>query len=161
MSEAVVLVGTKKGLWVGRSDDERQDWEWSDPQFLMEAIYGTCVDTREADPRLFVTARANTGAPASITQTTADVPGLRLKAAVRFLEVSRSSAERVWQIQPGGPNDPDVIYAGTEPHCSAPQIAVNRSASSGRWDHPHREGSRAAEDRRSIRCCLIRPIRPM
>ena len=41
MSEAVVLVGTKKGLWVGRSDPDRQDWQWSDPQFLMEAVYAT------------------------------------------------------------------------------------------------------------------------
>ena len=54
MSEAVVLVGTKKGLWVGRSDPERQDWEWSDPQFLMEAVYATCIDTRGAEPRLLV-----------------------------------------------------------------------------------------------------------
>ena len=48
MSYAVVLVGTKKGLWVGRSDEERKEWKWSDPQFLMEAIYGTGIDSRRA-----------------------------------------------------------------------------------------------------------------
>src|SRR4051794_4117168 len=54
MSEAVVIVGTRKGLWVGRSDEDRQDWEWSEPQFLMEAVYGTCIDARAAQPRLLV-----------------------------------------------------------------------------------------------------------
>ena len=53
MSEAVVLVGTKKGLWVGRSDEGRQDWEWSEPQFLMEAVYGTCIDTRGSRTEAF------------------------------------------------------------------------------------------------------------
>ena len=54
MSEAVVLVGTRKGLWVGRSNEDRRDWEWSEPQFLMEAVYGTCIDTRGPEPRFLV-----------------------------------------------------------------------------------------------------------
>ena len=35
MSEAVLLVGTKKGLWIGRSDESRQKWEFGPPEFLM------------------------------------------------------------------------------------------------------------------------------
>ena len=28
MAEAVLLVGTKKGLWIGRSDERREQWEF-------------------------------------------------------------------------------------------------------------------------------------
>jgi hypothetical protein len=116
MSEAVVLVGTKKGLFVGRSDEARQDWEWSDPQFLMEAIYGTGIDTRGAEPRLFVSGTSEHWGPGvyysdDLGGTWTETQG----AAVRFPQELGSSVERVWQIQPGGPNDPDVIYAGTQP----------------------------------------------
>ena len=54
MTEAVVLAGTKKGLWVGRSDVSRQEWKWSEPHLLMQGIYGTCIDTRGDRPRMFV-----------------------------------------------------------------------------------------------------------
>jgi BNR/Asp-box repeat len=142
MSEAVVLVGTKKGLWVGRSDLERQDWEWSDPQFLMEAVYATCIDTRGAEPRFLVGGTSEHWGPGvyysddrgrSWTETQG--------AAVRFPQELGSSVERVWQIQPGGLQDPDVIYAGTQPS------ALFRSTDRGEsfslidslWDHPHRK----------------------
>jgi hypothetical protein len=116
MSDVVVLVGTKKGLWVGRSDEERQEWKWSEPQFLMEAIYGTGIDTRGTQPRLFVSGTSEHWGPGVYYSddrgyTWTETQG----AAVRFPQEFGSSVERVWQIQPGGPNDPDVIYAGTQP----------------------------------------------
>ena len=126
MSEAVVLVGTKKGLWVGRSDEGRQDWEWSDPQFLMEAVYGTCIDARGAQPRLLVGGTSEHWGPGvyysdDLGQTWTEAHA----APVRFPQELGSSVERVWQIQPGGPADPDVIYAGTQPS------ALFRSADRG------------------------------
>ena len=141
MSEAVVLVGTKKGLWVGRSDEERQDWEWSDPQFLMESIYATAIDIR-ADPRFFVSGTSEHWGPGVYYSddrgnTWTETQG----AAVRFPRELGSSVERVWQIQPGGSSDPHVVYAGTQPS------ALFRSTDRGEsfsliqslWDHPHRE----------------------
>ena len=53
MAEAVLLVGTKKGLWIGRSDESRRSWTWSDPEFLMQGVYATCIDTRGDSPRVF------------------------------------------------------------------------------------------------------------
>ena len=48
--------------------------------------------------------------------------------------------DRVWQLAPGGAEEPDVLYAGVEP------AALFRSADGGHtfelvrplWDHPHR-----------------------
>ena len=85
-------------------------------------------------------------------------------AAVRFPQEFGSSVERVWQIQPGGPRDPDVIYAGTEPSAlfrSADR--ANRSASSGRCGITRiaRSGEQVTAGRRSTPYFLIRPIRHM
>lgn len=141
MSEAVLLVGTRKGLFVGRSDAERRDWSWGEPEFLMQGIYGTCIDTRGASPRLFVSGTSEHWGPGvyrsdDLGATWTETQG----AAVRFPEELGSSVERVWQIQPGRESEPDVIYAGTQPS------ALFRSEDGGQsyslvrslWDHPHR-----------------------
>lgn len=140
MSESVVLVGTRKGLWVGRSDERRRTWEWSEPQFLMDAIYATGVDLR-GEPRLFVSGTSEHWGPGvyrsdDLGRTWTETLG----AAVRFPEDIGASVERVWQIQPGPASDPGVVYAGTEP--SALFRSADRGESfqlvRGLWDHPHR-----------------------
>ena len=50
----VLLVGTRKGLWIGRSDEARRDWSWTGPHFDMEEVYSCMVDTRHDPPRLLV-----------------------------------------------------------------------------------------------------------
>ncbi|HEX5908034.1 MAG TPA: exo-alpha-sialidase, partial [Propionibacteriaceae bacterium] len=105
MSEAVVLVGTRKGLWVGRSNEDRRDWEWSEPQFLMEAVYGTCIDTRGPEPRFLVGGTSEHWGPGVFYSDDRGVKWTEAQAApVRFPKELASSVERVWQIQPGGPN---------------------------------------------------------
>src|SRR3954449_430073 len=52
MSSTVVMVGTRKGLWIGRSDEGRRDWSWTGPHFPMEEVYSCMVDTRGDEPRL-------------------------------------------------------------------------------------------------------------
>jgi hypothetical protein len=140
MSGAVLLVGTKKGLWIGRSED-RDRWTWSAPEFLMQGIYGLGIDERGAVPRLFAGGTSEHWGPgvyysddlgASWTETHG--------AAVRFPADLGASVERVWQIQPSAV-EPDVVWAGTQPS------ALFRSEDRGEsftlvrslWDHPHRE----------------------
>ena len=103
MSEAVLLVGTKKGLWIGRSDERREQWEFGKPEFLMQGIYATCIDTRGRSARGCSSAgTVNTGDRGStgltiLVRTWTETQG----AAVRFPDDLGSSVERVWQIQPG------------------------------------------------------------
>ena len=42
----IVMVGTRKGLWIGRSDEAREEWEFTGPHFDMEEVYSCMVDTR-------------------------------------------------------------------------------------------------------------------
>ena len=52
MADTVVMVGTRKGLWVGRSDGDRSSFEWTGPHFNMEEVYSCMIDTRGSTPRL-------------------------------------------------------------------------------------------------------------
>ena len=100
MSEAVLLVGTKKGLWVAHADESRQDWTWSGPHLPMQGVYGTCVDTRGDQPVLFASGTSEHFGPGvyrseDLGRSWAEDRG----AAVAFPADLGSSIERVWQIQ--------------------------------------------------------------
>ncbi len=142
MSEALLLVGTRKGLWIGRSDERRLVWDFEEPEFVMQAIYGIGVDTRAGRPRIFVSGTSEHWGPGiyrsdDLGRSWTETQG----AAVRFTPDIGSSVERVWQIQPASDAEPDVIYAGTQP--SALFKSIDRGESfelvRGLWDHPHRE----------------------
>jgi photosystem II stability/assembly factor-like uncharacterized protein len=59
---------------------------------------------------------------------------------VAFPADTEGALARVWQLQPGGPDEPNVVWAGAEP------ASLFRSEDGGRsfelvrglWDHPHR-----------------------
>jgi len=40
----VLLAGTRKGLFIGRSDGVRETWAWEPPAFPMEEVYAVSVD---------------------------------------------------------------------------------------------------------------------
>ncbi|HET8588697.1 MAG TPA: exo-alpha-sialidase [Nakamurella sp.] len=141
MTEAIVLAGTRKGLWVGRSDAERRHWQWDKPYFPMNAVYAACIDTRPATPVLLTGAMSEHWGPQvwrseDLGRTWTETPD----GAIRFPQDTGSALEQVWQLAPGRADEPEVVYAGTQPS------ALFRSADGGRtfemvralWDHPHR-----------------------
>lgn len=142
MGEAILLVGTRKGLWIARSDERRQSWEFAEPEFVMQAIYGIGVDTRGDRPRIFVSGTSEHWGPGiyrsdDLARSWTEPEG----AAVRFAPDVGSSVERVWQIQPGSRCEPDVVYAGTQPSALFKSVDRGESFELVRplWDHPHRE----------------------
>ncbi len=135
----VLMVGTRKGLWVGTSDDAREKWEFTGPHQNMEEVYSCLVDTRTSPPRLFSGASSSWLGPQvrrsdDLGETWQETPG----GAVRFPDDVDASVERVWQIAPG--HEPDSVWAGTEP--GAVWRSTDRGESfelvRGLWDHPHR-----------------------
>src|SRR5689334_18393990 len=50
MSETVVGIGTRKGLWLARSAD-RREWSVEGPHFLMSEVLSLLFDTRRDVPR--------------------------------------------------------------------------------------------------------------
>ncbi len=135
----VLMVGTRKGLWVARSDDERQEWEVTGPHHDMEEVYSCLIDTRGERPVLLSGASSSWLGPqvrrsADLGATWQATPN----GAIRFPEQYDASVERIWQLVAGA--EPGVVWAGTEPG------ALWRSENGGEsfalveglWNHPHR-----------------------
>lgn len=56
MTDVLLLVGTRKGLILARSEGGRTRWDVEPLRFPMNAVYGVGVDARRATPRLFAAA---------------------------------------------------------------------------------------------------------
>ncbi|MCX6397588.1 MAG: exo-alpha-sialidase [Propionibacteriales bacterium] len=137
MSATILLVGTRKGLWVGRSDEHRSTWSWTGPHFDMMEVYSCMVDDRGARPRLLVGASSPWTGPQiqmsdDLGETWAPTAGAHFPTDVD------ASVERVWQLVAGTTDG--VVYAGTEPGAvfrsddGGASFALER----GLWAHPHR-----------------------
>lgn len=138
-NRTLLMIGTRKGLWLGTSDESRAEWAFTGPHFDMEEVYSCLIDTRGAAPRLLAGASSMWLGPqvrrsddlGATWQETAN-------GAVRFPDDTEANVERVWQLVPGP--EEGVVYAGTEP------AAIFRSTDRGEtfaleralWDHPHR-----------------------
>jgi photosystem II stability/assembly factor-like uncharacterized protein len=155
------MVGTRKGLWIGTSDDARTDWSWTGPHFAMEEVYSVLVDTRGDRPRLLAGASSSWLGPQvwrsdDLGETWQETPN----GAVRFPEGAGATVERIWQLVPG--TEDDVVYAGTEPG------AIFRSMDRGEtfqleqalWDHPHRLEWNAGYGGQAFHTILPHPDRP-
>jgi hypothetical protein len=136
--ETVLLAGTRKGLWIGRSDD-RLTWRWTGPHFDLTDVYACMIEKRAgADaPRIFAAPSSSWTGPQLLHSDDFGETWVETKG-VRFPDDVDASVERVWQLVPG--IEPGVVYAGTEPG------AIFRSTDGGEsfelvralWDHPHR-----------------------
>ena len=135
----LLMVGTRKGLWIGRSDDDRRAWSWTGPHFQMEEVYAVLVDKRGERPRRFAGTASSWLGPQvwrsdDLGETWQETPN----GAIRFPEDTGATLRSVWQLQPGV--EDGVVWAGTEPG------AIFRSTDHGEtfelvralWDHPHR-----------------------
>ncbi len=162
MTGTVLMVGTRKGLWIGESDEHRESWKWGPPQFDMQEVYSCLVDTRGGRTRLFAGAASSWLGPQvaysdDLGETWAHGPD----GGIRFPSDTDASVERIWQLQPG--IEDDVVWAGTEPG------AVWRSDDRGEnfrleralWDHPHRTEWGAGFGGQAFHTLLPHPSDPL
>jgi hypothetical protein len=157
----IVMVGTRKGMWIGTSDDQRREWDFTGPHFDMEEVYSCMVDTRGERPRLLAGASSPWLGPQ--VRRSDDLGGSweeTPNGAVRFPDGADAKVERIWQLVPG-PED-GVVYAGSEPG------AVWRSTDGGAtfaleqalWDHPHRPQWNAGFGGQAFHTILPHPTDP-
>ena len=163
--KTLLMVGTRKGLWLGTSDEARGAWAWTGPHFPMEEVYSVMVDQRGDRTRLLAGASSSWLGPQvwrsdDLGASWDETPN----GAVRFPEDTGATLARVWQLQPGLSADEssDVVWAGTEPG------AVFRSTDHGEtfslvrglWDHPHREEWNAGFGGQAFHTILPHPDDP-
>ncbi|RBQ19332.1 exo-alpha-sialidase [Spongiactinospora rosea] len=139
MGDALLAIGTRKGLFLARSRDDGA-FEVDPVRFSTIGVHAVAVDPRGAVPRLLAAIEYGHFGPSVMwsddlgeTWQEADRP------PVAFPEDTGVTLTRVWQLQPS-PSEPGVVWAGAEPG------ALFRSEDGGRtfalctglWNHPHR-----------------------
>jgi photosystem II stability/assembly factor-like uncharacterized protein len=140
MSGVVVLVGTRKGLFVARSDD-RTTYEVEPIRFGMNAVASVGIDARRPTPRLFAAARSEHWGPSLFHSDDLGASWSEPSAApIAFPERTGAALAQVWQVVPGPVDEPDVVYAGTEPSAlfRSEDGGISFALVEGLWDHPHR-----------------------
>ena len=112
-ADVLVLVGTRKGAFVLESSGERREWEVRGP-----CLEGLNVMHMAFDPRT-ATVFAGTADPwfgsrvyrSTDLGRTWDEP----QSGPAFPPESGLTLEKVWNVTPGRPEEPGVVYAGVEP----------------------------------------------
>ncbi|HSP38388.1 MAG TPA: exo-alpha-sialidase [Frankiaceae bacterium] len=141
----LLAIGTKKGLWLARSED-RRSWTLDGPHLLMQEVAAVAIDSRRSTPRLLATGYSEHWGPTVLWSDDVGTRGAdgtwqeTEEAPIRFPTETGAALNRVWQLQPDSVDRPDVVWAGCEP------TSLWRSEDGGRsfalirglWDHPHR-----------------------
>jgi len=139
MTQTLLAIGTRKGLWLARSTD-RESWTLEGPHFLMREVPSISIDTRGRAPRLLVGFRSEHWGPAimrsdDLGQSWDETP----EGAIQFPPDTGVALERVWQLTPDV-HDDQVVWASTEPQAlwRSDDRGETFSLVRGLWDHPHR-----------------------
>jgi serine/threonine protein kinase len=138
--DVLLLVGTTKGAFLLRSARERARWEVAGPYFHGQSIYAMAYDSRAGRHRLWASTHTFWGTYLRSSDDFGKVWTNPREANLKFPAEAGASLNNIWQICLGRPEDPDVLYCGTEPAA----LFESRDAGDtwtlvrGLWDHPHR-----------------------
>ncbi|MGE5828696.1 MAG: WD40/YVTN/BNR-like repeat-containing protein [Micromonosporaceae bacterium] len=140
MTTTLLAIGTAKGLFLAHSDD-RRSWELSGPHFPMTGVYAVAIDTRRQPTRLLAGVHSSHFGP--IVATSDDLGASWQEPDERpiaFPADAEKPLARVWQIALGPADEPDVVYAGTEPQglFRSTDGGLTYELVRGLYDHPHR-----------------------
>jgi len=139
--DVLLLVGTMKGAFILRSDQQRRRWDVGGPYFPGNAVYAMACDGRSGRHRIW--AGPNSMHWGGLLRCSDDFGQSWTnpeQANVKFPESAGVALKQIWQIAPGRESEPDTLYCGVEPAA----VFVSRDAgetwalNDGLWNHPQR-----------------------
>lgn len=117
MTDAIqLLVGTRKGAWIYRSDSRRQGWRAEGPLFLGQIVNHFVADPRDGQTMLMATSTGHLG-PTMMRSTDAGTSWAEVKSPPAFPKGDahgRSVHHSFW-LEPGHADEPGVWWAATSP----------------------------------------------
>lgn len=118
MSKVTLLIGSRKGAFILKSDKDRQDWALSDPIFLGHIIYHMVSDPREPK-RLVMAAKTGHLGPTVYWSSDAGESWTESRNPPAFPKAADgekgNAVELVFYLGPGHETEPGKWYAGTSP----------------------------------------------
>jgi len=70
----LLAIGTRKGLWLAHSDDDRRTWTLGGPHLLAQEVAAVAVDTRGPTPRVLAGIQYGHWGPSVVRSTAVMVP---------------------------------------------------------------------------------------
>jgi len=137
----LLAIGTRKGLWLARSDDDRRTWTVDGPHLLAQEVAAVSVDTRGGSPRLLAGIQYGHWGPTVMWSDDLGATWQETEhGAIRFPEETGVALARVWQLRPDTAERPGVVWAGCEPQSlwRSDDGGCTFSLVTGLWEHPHR-----------------------
>ena len=137
----LLAIGTRKGLWLARSEDDRRSWTLDGPHLLAQEVAAGSVDVRGPAPRVLAGIQYGHWGPTVMRSDDLGRSWQETEAgAIRFPEDTGAALARVWQLRPDSADRPGVVWAGCEPHSlwRSEDGGCTFELVRGLWDHPHR-----------------------
>ncbi|MFI7106491.1 WD40/YVTN/BNR-like repeat-containing protein [Nonomuraea sp. NPDC050227] len=139
MSDAVLAIGTRKGLFLARSTGGGP-FEIEPIRFSTVAVPSVAFDTRGGAPRLLAGIEyGHFGPSVMYSDDLGESWGEAPQPPIAFPDKTDATLARVWQLTPS-PSEPGVVWAGVEPAAlfRSEDNGVTYRLVEGLWDHPHR-----------------------
>ncbi|MEX2237627.1 MAG: exo-alpha-sialidase [Dehalococcoidia bacterium] len=138
-----LMVGTKKGAFIYSADESRDKWEVSEPMFPGWMVHHMAADSRRDNPRLYAAANHWAWGRSVARSDDGGKTWDYRSETLAFPKDMDKAVGNVWHVAPGHPDEPGVVYAGTQPaglfrsedwgETWAPVEALNRHPYSKFW----------------------------
>ncbi len=122
--EVILLVGTRKGAFVFRSNQDRSEWTLDGPHVAGSPIYCTAFDSRD-NSSVYAASSNDWFGPAVYLSRDQGRTWRQAKSSPKFTAKSGATVKKLWHVAVGPSARPGEVWAGAEP------AALFRSTDSG------------------------------
>jgi len=112
--KVVLLVGTKRGLFIGESSAKRGTWKFRGPLMGREPVFCATSDNRKG-VTLYAGMNSWHFGPTVHISKNGGKTWKRHETQPRYAKDAGRSVEQLWKIQPGNADEPGVLYCGVAP----------------------------------------------
>lgn len=115
MPGTMLLVGTRKGFFIYRSDAARERWELSAPMLKGTSVFQAALDTRRRPARLLLAANHWAWGRSVARSDDFGATWDQRSPGLGFPQDMGITIDNTWAITPGHRDEPGVVWCGTQP----------------------------------------------
>lgn len=155
--KTLVMLGTKKGAFLLESKDGRKTWKTTGPHFKGTQVFHVMYDPRSQ--LVFAAVDSDVWGPTIAASADFGKSWKESEKPPKFPRGSDWSVKKVWHIEPGSPEEPDVLYCGTDPAALFKSADAGKSWSlnKGLYNHETREKWQAGFGGLCLHSILVDP----